>query len=227
MADTAPLQKTDAENHAEKPHLFRLSLTVGEDRFPCFFQLLQRGFRIKVRKGMSLRTILCQQPGITPEYLEERIQTLFIDGKAVDDVSHAIPAEGSIVALSAAMPGLVGATLRRGGFYAAMRSQITHESEEEHPLEEEIMIRMKLFNLLIRELGKGFLQKGLYVDCGVMEEFLKGQTSDFWEGCRAVDLDGRELSIGTLQGMNWACDGGQDCLVFLRVTPVNSEDSSL
>ena len=226
MADTAPLQKTDAENAVEKPHLFRLSLTVREDRFPCFFQLLQRGFRIKVRKGMSLRTILCQQPGITPEYLEERIQTLFIDGKAVDDVSHAIPTEDSIVALSAAMPGLVGATLRRGGFYAAMRSQITHESEEEHLREEEIMIRMKLFNLLIRELGKGFLQKGLYVECVVMEDFLKGQTSDFWEGCRAVDLDGGELSTGALQKMDWAGNGVEDCLVLLRVTPDKSEGSS-
>lgn len=226
MADTAPLHKTDARNPAGKGRLFRLSLTVREDRFPCFFQLLQRGFRIKVRKGMSLRTILCQQPGITPEYLEERIQTLFIDGKAVDDVSHAIPTEDSIVALSAAMPGLVGATLRRGGFYAAMRSQITHESEEEHPREEEIMIRMKLFNLLIRELGKGFLQKGLYVDCAVMEDFLKGQTPDFWEGCRAVDLDGKELSMGALHGMDWPCNGGDDCLVFLRVTPDKSEGSS-
>jgi hypothetical protein len=107
-----------------------------------------------------------------------------------------------------------------------MRSQITHESEEEHPREEEIMIRMKLFNLLIRELGKGFLQKGLYVDCGVMEDFLKGQTLDFWDGCRAVALDGKELSIGALQGMDWANDGLGDCLVFLRVSPDNSEDSS-
>ena len=58
------------------------------------------------------------------------------------------------LALSAAMPGLVGATLRRGGTYAAMRAAITRAAERgAAAAREEPLVRVKLFNLLIDELG--------------------------------------------------------------------------
>ena len=54
-----------------------------------------------------------------------------LDGKPVDDIGAALVQDGSTLALSAAMPGLVGATLRRGGAYSSFRSAITyHETGE-------------------------------------------------------------------------------------------------
>jgi len=93
---------------------------------PSFFQLMQRGFMVKIRVGCSIKSLLCNQLGLSQEYLEERIQTILLDGRPVDDVESAIVKQESTLALSAALPGLVGATLRKGGYYAPLRSHISH-----------------------------------------------------------------------------------------------------
>ncbi len=100
-------------------HLRVQSICLGN-----FFYLLQRGFGLKIRVGMSVETTLTREFGLDSDLLD-KIQTVFLDGKAVDDLESTLVRDGSILALSAAMPGLVGATLRRGSYYAAMRSQIT------------------------------------------------------------------------------------------------------
>lgn len=53
--------------------------------------------------------------GLPHFYVEERIQTLLLNGLAVDDPDTAVLESGARLALSAAMPGVLGATLRRGG----------------------------------------------------------------------------------------------------------------
>ena len=63
-----------------------LSLTLDPDKIQGFFPLLQRGFMVKVQIGCSIKTILCEQFGLDPEYVEDRIQTIFLDGKMVDDI---------------------------------------------------------------------------------------------------------------------------------------------
>jgi len=104
----------------------RLHLTLRADWIPLFFSLLQKGFMLEVKVGCSVRSLLLDQMGLSAEYIERRIQTLFVDSKPVDDLDRVAIRDGSTLALSSAMPGLLGATLRRGGYYAAMRSQITH-----------------------------------------------------------------------------------------------------
>ena len=37
---------------------------------------------------------------------------------------------GDTLALSAAMPGLVGATMRRGGYFAGLRANISHRDQD-------------------------------------------------------------------------------------------------
>ncbi|MCX5908268.1 MAG: hypothetical protein NTY64_14075, partial [Deltaproteobacteria bacterium] len=92
-----------------------LQLTLPGDQAVRFFPLFQQGIRLKVRVGCSLKQLLGEQLGLAPDYLEERVQTLFLDGKVVDDLENAFIRDGSVIALSAALPGLAGATLRRGG----------------------------------------------------------------------------------------------------------------
>ncbi len=196
-----------------------LNLIFQEEYIPRFFQLLQRGFMVKARRGCSLKSLLCQQPGISPEYLEERIQTIFIDGKAVDNIERAIPADGATIAISAAMPGLVGATLRRGGFYAALRSQITYTAGEECASEGEAMFKLKLFNLLIDELGRGFLEKGIWIDGKVLQDFFKGQAESFWEGCEEIELDGSKVKPQKLLETHWC---GEEKQVLFKVASTRS-----
>jgi hypothetical protein len=123
----------------------------------------QDGVNVPIPIGCSVQEFLCDQLGIDPEFVAQRITTVFFNGKVVDDLSAAILTDQSTLALSAAMPGLVGATLRRGGYYAAMRKSVSlssdHPGATSAPSEapsaavETGVVRVKLFNLLIAELG--------------------------------------------------------------------------
>jgi hypothetical protein len=107
---------------------------------------------------------LTEELRLDPRFVAERITTVFLDGQVVDRLDDAVLHDGALLALSGAMPGLVGATLRRGGAYAAMRSEITHRpgaASGQGPREP--LVRVKLFNLLIAELGPALLARGVVV----------------------------------------------------------------
>jgi hypothetical protein len=127
---------------------------------------------LKCQVGVNVISLLCEELGLSGQYVSKRISTIFLDGKCVDNIDSAIVKEGSTLALSAAMPGLAGATLRRGGVYGSMRSSITHR-ENDPAREETGLCSIKLFNLLIPELGPVFLQRGILIKPGNLENFLR------------------------------------------------------
>lgn len=169
-----------------------------------FFHLLQQGFMVEAQVGCNVKTLLCEQLGISPEYLDERIQTIFLDGRSVDNVNSTIIRNGSTLTLSAAMPGLVGATLRKGGYYASMRRQISHGENTRPESLEEGMIVLKFFNLLLKELGPTFLNRGIWLDGEILEDFFKRQPNDFWAGCKAATRDGENIDPNLLTEIKWA-----------------------
>jgi len=123
---------------------------------------LQRGVRVPARVPCTIAQFLVDQLGIAPETVERRISTLFVDGSVVDSVDGTELRDGSILALSAAMPGLVGATLRRGGYYARMRAEITAAAGPGPAARAGSgVVTVKLFNLLIAELGPHLLAHGI------------------------------------------------------------------
>ena len=98
---------------ALRPHL---QLNLHDQRgLPAFFPLLQKGVYIEIDSGVTVRRILEQYCAGGNGYILRRIQTIFLNGKPVDDTDAAILKDGDCLALSAAMPGLVGATMRSGG----------------------------------------------------------------------------------------------------------------
>ena len=118
---------------------------------------------MRVGVPRSVLGFLVHDVGLTPEYVRQRITTVFLDGQVVDVLEDAMLREGSRLALSAAMPGLVGATLRRSGPYAAMRAEITRAAEHEVHVRSAAttVIQVKLFNLLIDEIGPLLLERGV------------------------------------------------------------------
>ena len=142
------------------------TLTIAEDQIQRFFHLLQQGFMVEVKVGCTIKEMFGQQFGISPEYLEGRIQTIFLDGKAVDNADAAMVKDGSALALSAAMPGLVGATFRKGGYLAPFRSQITHTPDDLLAQKQVGNITLKIFNLLLQEMGPPFLSRGIIIKTG-------------------------------------------------------------
>jgi len=92
--------------------IMKLCIVITDELLPRFFKLLEQGFFVTTTTGCSIKDLLCKQLSIDEEYLDKRIQTLFLDGKPVDKVEKAYLHNEATLALSGAMPGLVGATLR-------------------------------------------------------------------------------------------------------------------
>jgi hypothetical protein len=106
-----------------------LTLTLEQSQLEPFNDLFQRGFTVPAVTGCSLSSFLTEQMQIDPGYVKERITTIFLDGDVVDSPEAAIIQDGSRIALSASMPGVAGATMRRGGAYSPMRRAITRATE--------------------------------------------------------------------------------------------------
>ena len=97
-----------------------LEINFAANQLNQFFPLLQRGVIIPAIVGGSLKSFLVDQLKIPDDYVTDRITTIFFNNCPVDELERTFIQDGSRVTLSAAMPGLVGATMRRGGFYAAV-----------------------------------------------------------------------------------------------------------
>ncbi|HOS96543.1 MAG TPA: hypothetical protein PLR71_01435 [Deltaproteobacteria bacterium] len=198
-----------------------LDITMTRDALHHLFLLMQNGFSLRITRPCSLLTFLTEKIGLERDFIEERIQTIFLNGKPVDDLASAAVGNGSSLALSAAMPGLVGAALRRGGYYGALRSSITHPGETE-PGGTGGMVRVKIFNLLLEEMGPGLLEAGILVAGPDMVEFLGRQEASFWDGCTQIMLNGSPLNREALLGKG-ALSVHETVLVRAKTVPGTSE----
>jgi hypothetical protein len=204
-------QSTDTQA-AKNVSDVHLSLQVNPKLIPLFFQLLGQGFSVDTHSGVTVKDLLCKQLGIHEDYLAQRIQTIFLNAKVVDDVNTAIVAEGSTLALSGAMPGLVGAILRGGGYYAAMRNQLSHMEAELSSQAQSAKITLKLMNLVAKELGPIFLQQGIWLKGQTLREFIECRMDDLKAGCMVCELDRKPIEFTSLTGIDW-----RDDMVLLQV----------
>ena len=87
----------------------KLSLTIKSELLICFFPLLRQGVILRGNMGCGIEAFISEQLELPADYVKNRIQTVFLNGKAVDDVSSTMVRPDSTLTLSAAMPGLAGA----------------------------------------------------------------------------------------------------------------------
>lgn len=192
-------------------------LTLRPDRIAFFSPLFQQGIIIKTLVGTSIKDFLVEGLGINLDYVETRIQTVFLNGKAVDDLENSAIKDGATLALSGALPGLVGATFRRGGTYASFRKAITlQEGKESIPLEEGRIV-LKLFNLIVPELTPLLLARGVWITGAALDRFLTGLPQSFWEGCPEVGRNGQETEMVSRSALG---DLHRDELILFKVTQV-------
>jgi hypothetical protein len=188
--------------------------TWAEGRLSDFAELLQKGVKLKAQARTSVREVLCGQFGISQEYIDQRINTIFLDGKPVDDVDSATIAAGSRLALSAAMPGFVGAALRKGGFYKSMRQTITHVEDTDAVSCSDGLFLLKLFNVVVSELGPLFLDSGIWLYRQDFERFFNTRPEEFWSGCLKCLVEDDEIELGSLYQKNWLVESP---FVHLRI----------
>lgn len=151
----------------------QLDLTVRASFKFRFSALLEKGVGLTVNTGCTLRDLLCSQLGLSEDYLDQRIQTLFLNGRPVDDVDRTIVKDGSTLALSSAMPGLLGATMRKGGRYAPFRKAISQKIEESGTTRLSGHVTIKMFNMVAREVGNHLLKTGVEVDGADLDRVVK------------------------------------------------------
>jgi hypothetical protein len=175
----------------------KLNLIVAPDWIQVFFSLLRHGFMVETRVGCSIKTMLCNALGMDDDYVEDRIKTIFLDAKPVDDISTACINDGSVLALSGAMPGLAGATLRRGGRLASFRGSISCRSDGKNALSKDGHVFVKLFNLLVKDLGSIFLKQGILIKKEQLEDFFRRQPEDFWLSLKSAYLNGQKIGLNT------------------------------
>jgi hypothetical protein len=190
-----------------------LNLVVKANLIPRFLNLIEHGFKLKIKAGLSIRELFCDQLGISDDYFENRIQTLFLDGKPVDNVGTARVYDGARIALSAAMPGLVGATFRKGGRYASFRGTISYSEAKNASVRGEGEITLKFFNMIAKELGPAFLQKGIIIEEKRFQDFVLRNSEDLKADCNSIHLNDAEIDAAKLKEMEW-----EDQEMFLQVT---------
>lgn len=203
-----------AEARGEDRGMTTLTLTLSEDRAKSFFALLEQGVELEATLPAPLRALLCDQLGVDPQYVDERINTIFLDGKAVDRPDSALAHPGSVLALSASMPGFVGAAFRKSGRYALMRGALSHVEREDREAPERGLFTLKLFNMTCKELGPGILKRGAVVAVENLERIVAGLPESFEQGCVACELDGAPLPPASLRATDLAAKADR---VFLRV----------
>jgi hypothetical protein len=152
-------------NMEDQLSLPEIRLAVEGDSLPLFTTVLQSGIVVKTQKGEMLGQFLNRFPGFSAEYISKTVQTIFLNGIAIDDMTTPLPGKNPTLALSAAMPGLAGAIFRKNSFHAALRTTpLPQDTDDKAPAAETTTVTVKLFNVVARERGKDLLEQGVCIN---------------------------------------------------------------
>lgn len=130
-------------------------LAIKHRAISPFCTLLQYGISIQSNTGTSIEQFLAEIPAFSPEYIKGDLETIFLDGNAVDSLSTRFHKRQHTLALSAIMPGLVGAILRKNSIHARLRT--TSVDDVDSKTSELSLIKLKIFNRIAQECGPKIL----------------------------------------------------------------------
>ncbi len=141
-------------------NIIQLTLHVPADAMDGFTTLLQNGIEIDVKPATSVGELLASLNGFTPQYIAERVETIFLNGFPVDNPAMLISGSHPVLAISAAMPGLAGAIFRKNSFHAPLRTSCGKNDEKKKQANGTIPVSLKLFNMVAKEKGEALLAGG-------------------------------------------------------------------
>lgn len=188
----------------------RFTLDAAREICPLLFQ---SGVLLKVQVGVSIENFLCKQIGLDKTYVDERISTIFLNGQPVDDIGKAIIKNNDTLALSGAMPGILGATLRRDSCLALLRGTITLSEYGNDIAKDYGLIYLKLFNLISREVGPLVLQRGIMANPEKVSGFFRDKMSEEAD----IYLDGKKAGLDELREISKADIEQKPILLKVRI----------
>ncbi len=137
----------------------------GGDVLGALFPWFQSGVWIRLPEEMTIGSLLVDRWGLSEEFIEKTVGTVFLNGVPVDDVQSERLCDGDVLALSGPMPGLAGAILRKNSPLAGLRQCRRTPFHEDFPKTSEMpRVQIKLFNRLIEDLGPLLLRHGILLD---------------------------------------------------------------
>ncbi len=175
-----------------------LELSISSTSIERFTTLLQSGIILPTPKGELLGIFLDNLPGFTMDYIVDRVQTIFLDGNAVDDLETPLINDNTVLAVSAAMPGLAGAIFRKNSLHAALRTKSAKKQFVEKS-NNQILVTLKLFNMIAQERGVDLLKNGVHIPGSTITKFLFERPSLLGQ-INKISLDGKTLYPDNLLG---------------------------
>ena len=175
-----------------------VTLQVLPESLHLFTTLLQSGIEIKANTAIEMGEFLCQLPGFTPDYIHATVETIFLNGTPVDDVTLRFTGDAPVLALSAAMPGLAGAIFRKNSIHSALRTQTTTQ-ESAGDNTRAITVTLKLFNSIAKERGPFLLEAGITIEAPKVLTFLQQRTG-LCDHITDIHLNNEVVNVATLLG---------------------------
>lgn len=186
----------------------QLILELDPTYLPVFNTLLALGFEVDALSGTRVGELLQNALGIGPDFIEDEIQTVFVNGKATDDVEGHCLYEPATIALSAAMPGVFGAAFRKKGHFAAMRQSVSCTAAPAGDTSQPITVTVKCFNKVAEKLAPGLLNQGVRISSTAFLRFWQHHRQPGERECRAIRVDGVDMASERLprflEGLNGA-----------------------
>lgn len=169
---------------------------VNDSRLLGWLTLVSGGLDMELTVNVDLRTLITRELEIPDDYLEERIQTIFLDGSPVDSIDEAIVRPGQQLTLCTALPGAMGICMRRNSPLKAYRPGIAHCEDCDKLVDPEPgRITVKYFNFIAREQGDKILKRGVIIKPAVLKKFLESRDALFWDDIATIKVNGQEKEI--------------------------------
>jgi 3'(2'), 5'-bisphosphate nucleotidase len=180
------------------PDTHTLTITARPEALLALTPILREGVGIGLRPGLNLRQTMIQDLGFCPTCVEERVQTVFLDGSPVDDIDadHAVP--GCTLALAGALPGVAGIAMRRDSPVGVFREGIAHDIAQAEAATGTglLPVTLKLFNTVALECLAAVLEQGVELRAGRLAELLAKDADALARA--AFALDGQPLDRAAL-----------------------------
>lgn len=170
--------------------------SVNDSKMLGWLTLTSGGVDVELTVNLDVRTLVTRELKIPDDYLENRIQTVFLDGSPVDDIDEAIVRPDQDLTLCTALPGAMGICMRRDSPLKAYRAGIGHCEDCDQLVDPKPgRITLKYFNFIAREQGGSLLQRGVILKPAPLKRFLESRDADFWDDIASIEVNGVEKEI--------------------------------
>jgi len=167
-----------------------MTIIVAQSRLSLIRLVFGYGIQFETPAGTRVSDFLQQALCTDADYIENRIQTLFMDGRAVDDPESEEIHNPCTLAVSAAMPGVFGAAFRKQGTYSGLRQHCSEIRQNKNKVQQGriVAVTVKCFNQVAADLGNQLLETGVVME---IKDFL-----DFWTRQGSIlEKDNPEVQI--------------------------------